>query len=81
MSEELRPNYYKVPVKVTSEGGTKFTAQLECFDLTDALGLGFYGGNLLKYLFRCGKKENATIKEDRQKVITYANHLHRDGSE
>jgi len=65
----MRPNYYKVEVMVY-RGGEKFSAQLECFDLIDALGGGFYMGNAIKYLFRAGRKAKDRAK-DLTKCITY----------
>lgn len=69
----MRPNYYKVRVKC-SDGGTH---EVECFDLIDALGLDFYTGNVLKYLFRCGRKLGQSRLDELAKVKTYATRAHR----
>lgn len=59
----IRPNYYRT---LLSNG-----TEVECFDLIDALGLDFYLGNALKYLWRAGKKEGAPKLEDLRKIRTY----------
>ncbi len=67
----MRPGYYKVKVKARSaETGERCTVTVECFDLIDALGFGFYLGNALKYLFRVGRK-HPDRTNDLSKVITY----------
>lgn len=66
MTEQIRPNYYRVTV-MDAHGET---VPVECFGLIDALGLDFYTGNALKYLWRAGKKTPETI-EDLKKARTY----------
>lgn len=67
----MRPDYYKVEVLAQVPGiGGKREVQLECFDLIDALGFGFYLGNALKYLFRAGRKTEDR-RNDLAKVRTY----------
>lgn len=57
-AKELRPDYYKVQVRVMTpqSGAHGQIAQLECFDLIDALKLPYYAATALKYLFRWGRK-------------------------
>ena len=72
MSDErgdLRPNYYKVTVSAEVDGERR-PVVLECFDLIDALKLGFYLGNVLTYLFRVGRK-TASRDADLKKIRTY----------
>ncbi len=64
---DIRPDYYRVRVKC-SDGGSH---EVECFALIDALGLDFYLGNALKYLFRIGRKSPDRVS-DMRKVKTYA---------
>lgn len=68
----MRPNYYKVKVIATTLGGAgkRRLVEVECFDLIDALGFGFYLDNALKYLFRIGRKHPKRA-DDLSKVITY----------
>lgn len=67
----MRPDYYKAAVKVNVPGRQeKVLAQLECFDLIDALGGDFYMGNAIKYVFRAGRKVD-NRREDLAKAITY----------
>lgn len=73
---ELRPNYYRVLVRARDPKTGEFLpepVEVECFDLIDALGLGFYEGNVLKYLMRAGRKDedDATRDKDLLKVSTY----------
>lgn len=67
----MRPDYYKVTTlaRVPGHAG-KVEVELECFDLIDGLGLCFYLGNALKYLFRAGRK-TADRREDLAKAVTY----------
>lgn len=65
----MRPDYYKIEVKATVDG-KKRPVIIECFDLIDALNLGFYGGNAFKYVFRAGRK-TADSTEDLKKCMTY----------
>ena len=75
--QQLRPSYYRVTVparKVGTEAGAPDEwlgpVEVECFDLIDALGLGFYSGNVLKYLFRLGRKTKSML-DDARKIATY----------
>ncbi len=78
---EPRPNYYRVRVPVTGVCAEtvptpdgfkveKTTAEIECFDLIDALGLGFYAASAFTYLFRSGRKTSSRV-EDMQKAAVY----------
>jgi hypothetical protein len=68
---DIRPNYYKTKVLATVPGSAeKVEVEVECFDLIDALGGGFYFGNALKYLFRAGRKTKDRAV-DLRKTITY----------
>lgn len=69
----MRPDYYKAIVKASVDGERR-SVTLECFDLIDALGGGFYFGNALKYLFRAGRK-GSNPDGDLEKVVTYCNVL------
>lgn len=67
-----RPNYYRVNIPATRQDtGERITVEVECFDVISALGLGFYEGNLLKYLWRTGRKYKER-RSDLRKVLTYA---------
>lgn len=70
-----RPNYYRVKVMVRPVGDNSQRAQdeveLECQDLIEALGSDFNIGNMLKYLFRAGRKTESRV-EDLMKVKQYA---------
>lgn len=74
---ELRPNYYRVPVRVgvipSTDREHLVLMELECFDLIDALQLGYYAGNALKYLFRAGRKhcEGKSSVLDIRKSFTF----------
>lgn len=74
-SPTIRPSYYRadVPAVLIKRGMTekKEVVRIECFDVIDALGLDFYTGNALKYLWRLGRKDGATKVEDLKKVRTY----------
>jgi hypothetical protein len=65
---EIRPDYYKVTYK--DKNGVEQT--IECFQVIEALNLGFLEGNILKYLWRCGRKTTSRV-EDLKKVVTYSN--------
>lgn len=75
MSEQIRPNYYRTRVRVTNvsdgDSGEKF-ADVECFDMIVALKLDFFSGNILKYLWRAGRKPGEALVQDMKKVMTYA---------
>jgi hypothetical protein len=43
----------------------------ECLDVIEALGLGFNLGNVLKYVWRAGRKEPAKTVEDLRKARVY----------
>jgi hypothetical protein len=68
----VRPNYYRAHVKVSDpkNAGNRIEVDVECFDLIDALGLNFYTGNALKYLWRAGRKTDDVV-EDLVKAKTY----------
>ena len=55
-----RPAYYKA-------------GDFEAVDVIEALdmGPGFYCGNVIKYLFRCGGKMGSPLIEDIKKARTY----------
>jgi len=72
VTTELRMNYYKANVKVGQQDASTGKADVECFDVIDALGLDFYTGNVLKYLWRAGKKSPNSL-EDLKKALTYLN--------
>ena len=73
-----RPDYYKAEVTVTLPDGTRTKATLECFDLIDSLGGGFYFGNVIKYLFRAGRKTVDRLP-DLNKAETYiGQEIHRE---
>lgn len=70
---EIRPDYYKVKVRAYDESGKPLgNVVVECFDLIFALGLNFWSGNALKYLFRAGKKSKTdATSTDLRKASTY----------
>jgi len=57
-----KPDYYRVRLKDGTE--------VECLDLIEALGLGFSLGNLVKYVFRAGKKHPDAL-DDLMKARVY----------
>lgn len=72
----IRPNYYRINVKVrdkSSLNSSRATIQveLEAQDLIEALGLGFNTGNAMKYMFRCGRKNEESKEKDLKKIATY----------
>lgn len=78
---ELRPNYYRVRCWATLANGQRAEVVVECFDMIHALKLGFWEGNILKYLWRTGRK-TVERRPDLRKVLTYAKQaLLRDGEE
>lgn len=46
---------------------------IECIDVIESLGLGYHLGNAMKYIFRAGKKNKDTEREDIEKAIWYLN--------
>ena len=67
-------HYTGLPVRVKDTDGVEITAQLECIDLIEALGLGFHLGNAQKYLFRAGRNDGRAkgeILEDLEKARWY----------
>lgn len=77
----IRPNYYKVKTRLRNEGDAEHL--VECHDVIEALALNYYLGDALKYLWRLGRKEGASKREDIKKTITYLNaeldRMNRDG--
>lgn len=59
---DIRPNYYR------GRSGQ------DVFDLVDDFELGFYEGNVLKYIIRAGRK-SPTKLDDLMKARTYINRL------
>ena len=67
-------HYTGLPVRVKDTDGVEITAQLECIDLIEALGLGSHLGNAQKYLFRAGRNDGRAkgeILEDLEKARWY----------
>jgi len=62
----MRPNYYRIKVPTTRGE----IVEVECLDLIDALGLGFNLGNVLKYVWRAGRK-TPDAAEDLRKACVY----------
>jgi hypothetical protein len=73
---ELRPNYYKAQVTGLDKDGKRVAVEVQPFDIIDALKLGFYAGNVLKYLWRMGRKHDDRL-DDAKKVVTYAQQVLR----
>lgn len=44
---------------------------LECIDVIEALGLGFHLANVMKYVWRAGRKDKAKTLEDLKKARFY----------
>ena len=78
MSQQLRPDYYKVTLRkkiaVDRAGIVDVDVEVQPFDIIRALGLSFFEGSLLKYLWRKDKKSQdpADRVSDARKVLTYA---------
>lgn len=69
---DVRPNYYRVPMLAARvDTGEVVEVEVECFQMIRALGLGFFDGNVLKYLWRAGRKTKDRLA-DAKKVLTYA---------
>lgn len=73
----VRPHYYRIQVRARvldnlSEERASTVVEVECQDLIEALGLTWNEGNVLKYLFRAGRKKLGEKAEDLKKVVTYA---------
>ena len=67
-------HYTGLPVRVKDCDGVEITAELECIDLIEALGLSFHLGNAQKYLFRAGRNDRRAkgeILEDLEKARWY----------
>lgn len=58
-----KPNYYVAKLRNGSE--------VECWDLICALGLGPALANVLKYVYRAGKKDGQSYVKDLQKARKY----------
>lgn len=58
MNKNIRPDYYN---------DTAITP----FNVIDAWGLGFYLGNVIKYIKRAGKKDNNSRLQDLMKAQEY----------
>ncbi len=80
MTEEIRPNYYRVKVyaraidshgNVSQERRASTLVELEVIDLIEALGNHFYIGSAIKHLIRAGKKSPDKL-EDLRKAATHA---------
>lgn len=82
MGSEVRPDYYKIRVRVTDvdedDGDGYVEATVECFELIDALADDdFHLGNAIKYIFR---RKGPSRMEDIKKAKTYlAEWIHRHG--
>lgn len=64
MSEKIRhPDHYG--------GDTTY----EAIKVIEAWGLGFHGGNVVKYLARAGKKNGADLVDDLEKARWYLDRL------
>ena len=81
-TDTIRPPYYRIRCRVRAldkldEPRASTEVEIECQDLIEALNLDFNGGNVLKYLFRAGRKTE-TVIDDVKKVVTYAKFLLED---
>lgn len=76
----IRPNYYKIkiPLRCTevldldTDENLVTECEVECFDIIDGLNLDFDTGNVLKYIWRLGRKDTPRL-EDAKKALTYLN--------
>ena len=69
MSEpDPRPSYYSLTVKSNVVAGG--FAAIECFDVIEGLEFGFNLGNVLKYLWRAGRKTPDAL-QDLKKARVY----------
>jgi hypothetical protein len=59
VTSTIRPSYYKVG------------HPLEAVNIIDHYNLGFYTGNVLKYILRAGEKNPKTRVEDLKKALFY----------
>ncbi len=66
---EIRPNYYKAEAKLRNHDGEVRT--VECFDMIEALRFNYYLGDAFKYLWRLGRKNGLSKREDLRKSITF----------
>jgi hypothetical protein len=57
-------------------GGTHYEQMpIQPFEIIDAFGLDFYGGNALKYLLRAGRKPGADVVEELKKARHYLDEM------
>jgi hypothetical protein len=81
-----RPNYYKASIPLGPEEidagkpGERMSAVIQPFHIIRALGMDFFAGNALKYLWRLGRK--GLSKEERladaRKARTYVDEVIAD---
>ena len=66
MSDSINPTHYK-------DGPTHTLCDqpIECIDITQ--GMSFCLGNVVKYIFRAGKKDPTKLLEDLEKAAWYLN--------
>lgn len=67
------PAFRTPPEHYAGKGG------MQPWDVIDAFGLGYYGGNVFKYLARCGKKHGETREDDLKKIRNYIDKMIADG--
>jgi hypothetical protein len=61
--EEVQsPDYYTIKIR---------GVRVDCLEVIDALGLDFFLGNVLKYIWRAGKKPNNEVRSDLAKARVY----------
>lgn len=92
-TNELRPDYYKVTIRKRvhvrdvapspfAEATIDVDVEVQPFDIIRALGLDFFAGSLLKYLWRHDRKSQdpADRLADARKVLTYAQQIVDDAT-
>lgn len=87
-TNELRPDYYRVTLRKRGrmiEGANidvLVDVEVQPFDIIRALGLDFFAGSLLKYLWRRDRKSQdpADRLADARKVLTYAQQIVDDAA-
>jgi hypothetical protein len=66
----------KAPVQGKQVGGSHYEQMpMMPFQIIDAFGLDFYGGNALKYLLRAGRKPGSTKLEELKKARHYLDEM------
>lgn len=67
----MSPSQKESSTQLTQVGGTHYLREIQPFDIVKAWDLGFFRGNVVKYVLRCTAKNE---KEDLLKARHYLDH-------